>query len=65
MGGQQIAGGFVAILEGIQGDQDYIRTMMYPSRPLASPVSVYLFGVSINGGTLKWMVCIAKFYYNG
>ena len=30
--GQRIAGPFHGCLEGIQGDQDYIRTMMSPSR---------------------------------
>lgn len=32
LGGQKICGQFVACLEGIQGDQDYIRTMMTPER---------------------------------
>jgi hypothetical protein len=32
LGGQRIAGRYVGCLEGIQGDQDYIRTMMTPAR---------------------------------
>ena len=30
--GQPIAGGYRAILEGIQGDQDFIRILFSPSR---------------------------------
>ena len=33
LGGQLIAGGFTSVLEGIQGDQDFIRILFSPSRP--------------------------------
>ena len=32
LGGQKIAGSFKGCLEGIQGDQDYVRAMMTPAR---------------------------------
>eukprot|EP00434_Breviolum_minutum_P044970 symbB.v1.2.040227.t1/scaffold7085.1/size15199/2 len=32
MGGQRIAGPYVGVLEGLQGDQDFIRVLMSPSR---------------------------------
>ena len=30
--GQRIAGDYVAVLEGVQGDQDFIRILFNPSR---------------------------------
>ena len=35
LAGTRIAGPFLSCLEDVQGDQDYIRSMMTPARPLA------------------------------
>ena len=32
LSGQRIAGDYVAVLEGVQGDQDFIRILFSPSR---------------------------------
>lgn len=34
LSGQPIADGYVSILDGVQGDQDFIRILFNPSRPL-------------------------------
>ncbi len=36
LSGQRIAGQYVGILDGVQGDQDYIRVMFKPSRSLVN-----------------------------
>ena len=38
MAGRQIAGGYVGVLHGIQGDQDFIRILMNPTRSIAEAV---------------------------
>ena len=43
LAGQRIAGNFVGCLEGIQGDQDYIRTMMTPERSLETNQYNYIY----------------------
>ena len=40
LGGQKIAGPFKGCLEGIQGDQDYVRAMMTPARFWANNSSI-------------------------
>ena len=34
LAGQRIAGQYVSVLEGIQGDQDFIRILFNPSRSM-------------------------------
>ena len=43
LGGQRLAGDYVACLEGIQGDLDYIRTMMMPARLFEKIQYCFLF----------------------
>lgn len=38
LSGKAIAGPYVGILEGVQGDQDFIRILFKPSRVLANPI---------------------------
>jgi len=45
MGGQRIAGPYVGVLEGLQGDQDFIRVLMSPSRLLFGSIIFFKQGV--------------------
>lgn len=56
LGGQKIAGPFKGCLEGIQGDQDYVRAMMTPARFWANNSSIsynFLFFFRSTNGALS------------
>ena len=50
LGGQEIAGPYKGCLEGIQGDQDYVRAMMTPARCWANNSSISALFFLVN----KW-----------
>ena len=69
--GQKICGQFRVVLDGIQGDQDYIRVLLKPSRFLKNMMRCVLcliwpIATSLQGQKtlvlFVWLNCFTRFY---